>query len=152
MAPPLAACESAVNEGYRFTGLTDHSFLKVKINAIMTTSYEKIVIDEDLIKRVLCISGGIDTSDKALAVGIIQEVGPGGNYLTYMSTFERFRSIWTPTISDWESYEDWHRAGDEDVAQRANRKFKQILGEAPENLLDPCVDEQLRDYIARAKR
>jgi trimethylamine--corrinoid protein Co-methyltransferase len=122
------------------------------LDAIMTTSYEKFVIDEELIRRVLCISRGIDTSDEALAVDTIQELGPGGNYLTHVTTFKQFRSIWTPTVSDWESYDDWVQAGSEDVAQKANRKFKQILGEAPETLLDPDTDRQLQNYIEKARQ
>jgi len=121
------------------------------LDAIMTTSYEKFVIDEELVRRVRRISQGIDTSDEALAVEVIQEVGHTGTYLSHMSTFEKFRTLWTPSVSDWGNYSDWKSAGSEDVTVRANRKFKQILQNAPETLLDPDTDKALQAYIAKAK-
>ncbi|CAA7603425.1 trimethylamine-corrinoid protein Co-methyltransferase [Acididesulfobacillus acetoxydans] len=121
------------------------------LDAIMTTSYEKFIIDEELIRRVLRIQQGIDTSDEALAVDVIQEVGHDGSYLMHMSTFEQFRTIWTPTISDWESFDDWKEAGAEDVVSKANRRYKKILQEASDSLLDPATDQELQAYIEKAK-
>jgi len=121
------------------------------LDAIMTTSYEKFIIDEELISRVRRISQGINTSDEALSVDIIQEVGHTGNYLSHMSTFENFRSLWTPSVSDWGNFSDWKNGGSEDVVVRANRKFKEILAKAPNTFLDKDVDKELQGYIKRAK-
>ncbi|MCB8815863.1 trimethylamine methyltransferase family protein [Desulfosporosinus shakirovi] len=121
------------------------------LDAIMTTSYEKFVIDEELIRRVRRISQGIDTSDEALSVDVIQEVGHTGTYLSHMSTFEKFRSLWTPTVSDWGNYSDWKSSGSEDVVIRANRRYKQILQNAPESLLDTAIDKAILKFIEKAK-
>ncbi len=122
------------------------------LDAIMATSYEKFVIDEEMISRVRRVKAGIDTSEAALAVDIIQSVGHSGNYLVEMSTFEHFRSLWTPTLADWESYADWENAGSEDIGMRANRKFKEILRNAPETFLDPETDKMLKSYIQKVRR
>jgi trimethylamine--corrinoid protein Co-methyltransferase len=117
------------------------------LDAIMTTSYEKLIIDEELVSRVKRIRQGVDTSDQALAVDIIQEVGHGGTYLNHESTFTGFRNFWLPTVSNWDSYQDWLALGAEDVVKTAHRKYKEILLEAPESLLDPEVDKALQLYI-----
>lgn len=119
------------------------------LDAIMATSYEKFVIDEELINRVMRIKEGIDTSDKALSVDVIQNVGHSGNYLVELSTFENFRSLWTPSLADWESYEDWEQAGAEEIGVRANRKFKEILANAPETFLDPEIDKELKAFMKK---
>lgn len=120
------------------------------LDAIMTTSYEKFILDEEMIRRVIRVSQGIDTSDKALSVDVIQEVGSQGTYLTHPNTFEHFRSLWQPTVSDWDSYDDWTKAGAEDVAVRANRKYKEVLQNAPETLIDSELDKVLKDYMNKA--
>ena len=117
------------------------------LDAIMATSYEKIIIDEELVRRVKRIRRGIDTSDAALSTELIQEVGHNGSYLSHPSTFEGFRSLWTPTVSDWTSYQDWTAAGSEDVTIKANRKYKEILLAAPDTLLDAAVEKELRSLI-----
>jgi len=117
------------------------------LDAIMTTSYEKLIIDEELIRRVKRIRQGIDTSDQALAVDVIQEVGHGGTYLTHESTFAAFRNIWSPTVSNWDSYPDWLAQGAEDVTKTANKKYKEVLEKAPESLLDSEVEKALQSFL-----
>lgn len=117
------------------------------LDAIMTTSYEKLIIDEELVRRVKHIRKGVDTSDEALAVDIIQEVGHGGTYLTHESTFTGFRNIWSPTVSNWDSYADWLAQGAEDVTRIAHKKYKEILANAPESLLDSEIDKALQAYL-----
>lgn len=120
------------------------------LDAIMTTSYEKFIIDEEMIRRVLHIYKGIDTSDEALAVDVIQEIGQTGSYLMHPNTFEHFREAWTPTVSEWGSYEEWESQGSEDVVVRANRKYKEILNNAPESMIDEALDKDLQEYVKKA--
>jgi trimethylamine--corrinoid protein Co-methyltransferase len=56
---------------------------------------------------------------------------------------------WLPSVSDWNTYEDWEKAGLEDVAVRANKQYKEILEQAPERLIEPEVDKALTNYIKR---
>jgi len=120
------------------------------LDAIMTTSYEKLVIDLEIAGRVIRLREGMETSDKEQAVKVIQEMGHQGNYITHPDTLTQFRGRWLPTLSDWETYENWVQAGSEDVTVRANRKYKEILQNAPETLIDPEVDKALSEYINRA--
>lgn len=117
------------------------------LDAIMTVSYEKHIVDEEIIKRCLYLKQGIDTSDEALAVNVIQEVGPGGTYLTHPDTFTHFRETFSNDISECEGYADWHNEGAFDIIERANKRYKEIIAAAPENLLDATTDKDLRAYM-----
>jgi len=117
------------------------------LDAIMTTSYEKLMIDLEIVSRVMRIREGMDTSDKAQAVKVIQEMGHQANYITHPDTLRHFRDRWLPSLSDWETYDNWVEAGSQDATVRANRKYKEILQNAPEMLIDPEVDKALIDYI-----
>lgn len=117
------------------------------LDALMTTSYEKFILDEEIIRRVKCITKGVDNSDDALAVNLIQEIGHTGTYLTHQSTYEHFRDRWVPTISNWESHDNWIKAGAEDISLAANRKLKEILINAPQSMIDKALDTELKNYI-----
>ncbi len=119
------------------------------LDAIMTTSYEKLMIDLEIVSRVIRLREGMDTSNKEQAVKVIQEMGHQGNYIAHLDTLSHFRDRWLPDLSNWETYENWVQAGSEDVTARANRKYKEILQNAPETLIDPAVDQALNDYIQR---
>ena len=123
------------------------------IDSIMTTSYEKIIIDEELFSRALHICEGIDTSEIALCVDIIQEVGHTGTYLDHSNTYEHFRENWIPFVSDWDSPSRPSTSeNDEDVLVRANRIWKERLRNAPESLIDKEIDKELKAYIRTASK
>jgi len=119
------------------------------LDAIMTTSYEKLMIDLEIVNRVIRIREGMDTSAKDRALKVIQEVGHEGAYITHTDTLNHFRERWLPSLSDWNTFEDWEKAGSEDIAVRANKQYKEILEKAPESLIEPEVDKTLTNYIKR---
>jgi trimethylamine--corrinoid protein Co-methyltransferase len=113
----------------------------------MTTSYEKFILDEESIQRVLRVMEGINGFDLDISLDLIQELAHSGQYLIHANTLENFKLRWRPTISNWDSYDDWEKSGAPDIAVKANRKFKQILRNAPDSLLDKEVDHALQFYM-----
>jgi trimethylamine--corrinoid protein Co-methyltransferase len=117
------------------------------LDALMTVSYEKFMIDQELISRVRRIAGGVDTSLEQLFHQEIETVGIGGNFLTLPSTFSACRRRWTPTVSDWWPHTKWVEDGARDVVQKAAVQYLEILDPEPENLLDPGIDRKMLDFI-----
>ena len=117
------------------------------LDNIMTTSYEKIIIDEELYKRVLRICRGMDTTALEFPLALIQEVGCRGEYLTHQSTLDNFRNMWQPAVSNWDNYNEWEKGGAEDSVVKANKIWKERLQQASESYLDPDVDKDLRTFI-----
>lgn len=121
------------------------------LDSIFTTSLEKMIIDEEIFRRVLRISEGLDISDKALSMDVIQDIDHGGMYLDHPDTFEQCRNVWLPDVSNWGSFDDWKKGISEDVLVRANRIYKERLQNAPDSLIDPHVDQELKAYIKSEK-
>jgi trimethylamine--corrinoid protein Co-methyltransferase len=118
------------------------------LDNIMTTSYEKIIIDEELYQRVVRICRGLDTAEQELPLNLIQEIGCGGEHLTHQSTLDNLRSMWKPTVSNWDNYYEWQKGGHEDAVRKANKVWKERLQQAPQSYLDPEVDKELKAFIA----
>jgi trimethylamine--corrinoid protein Co-methyltransferase len=116
------------------------------LDTLMTTSYEKLMIDLDLMR----IQKGIDATDKEKALESIQKIGHESGYISHTDTLTNFRKRWQPTLSEWGTYEDWKASGSQDVAARANRQYKEILAKAPPSLIDPEVDKALQAFIRHA--
>ena len=94
--------------------------------SILTTSYEKIILDLELISRVRRLKAGVDTSqaEEDKVIEAIQEVGHQGSYMMQKLTRERCRDIWLPTVSNWDSFDKWDQKGRPDILQVANKKWK----------------------------
>ena len=75
-------------------------------------------------------------------------MGHQGN-IAHPDTLTQFHGRWLPTLSDWETYESGVETGSKDVIVETNRKYKEILQNAPKTLIEPEVDQALNDYIQR---
>ncbi|MBF0528220.1 MAG: trimethylamine methyltransferase family protein [Deltaproteobacteria bacterium] len=122
------------------------------LDSIMTTSYEKFVIDEEFYSKVLRFCQGLDTSDENYTIEILNEVGSKGSFLTHPDTMKKFRNHWLPIhgLASWETYNVWEKHGGQDIMVRANRKWKEILAKSPETLIDQELDRELLAILDRA--
>ncbi|MCG8619321.1 MAG: trimethylamine methyltransferase family protein, partial [Desulfobacterales bacterium] len=117
------------------------------LDAIMTISYEKFIIDEEMMSRAIRICEGVDTSDSEMSLDVMKEVGPGGSYLSHPDTFKRFKGQWLPSMACWTSYDKWEAEGKESIMVRANRRMKERLEASPEMMIPSDLDRDLKSYM-----
>jgi trimethylamine--corrinoid protein Co-methyltransferase len=113
-------------------------------------SYEKTILDIDLLQMVAEFLTPLDLSDDALAVEAIRDVGPGGHFFGTQHTQDRYRNaFYSPILSDWRNYESWMLAGAPTAIERANRIWKERLASYEEPPMDPAIREELNDFVER---
>lgn len=118
----------------------------------LVTSLEKTMIDADLCGKMARFFDGIDLSENAQAMAAIAETGPGQHFLGSQHTQANFlNALFRPETPDNNSFEQWEAAGGLDAAQRANALWKAHLEAYEDPGLDPTIDAELCDYIARRK-
>jgi trimethylamine--corrinoid protein Co-methyltransferase len=115
-------------------------------------SFEKFVLDADLLQMVAAFLEPIETDADALALDAIREVGPGGHFFGAAHTRSRYKTaFFSPMISDWRNYETWAEDGRPDAYGKANRLYKQLLAEYEPPPMDPATREELEAFVARRK-
>jgi trimethylamine--corrinoid protein Co-methyltransferase len=116
----------------------------------MTCSYEMIVICDEIIGFVRRLLGGFELTPEALALDVIDEVGPGGDHLSTEHTLRHFRKCWYPSLFDRFSYQSWTEAGQpETVATARQLALEAITNHAPEPLPEATL-ETLQELVAAA--
>ncbi len=114
----------------------------------LQASFEKMVIDADLLHMVSASLDPIVVDEDSLALDAIAEVGPGGHFFGTAHTQARYRTeFYRPLISDWRNYETWQEAGSPDAAQKANQLVKLFLQEYQEPVMDEACKAELVDYV-----
>lgn len=113
---------------------------------LLTVSFEKTVIDNEIIGRIRRILEGIKVSEDTLSVDIIMEIGHGKDFLMHDSTLEHVRDGWQAEIADWNRYEQWKNSKYPDMEKRAGARVEEILAGAGQ-ILDKSVEKELRKYI-----
>jgi len=118
----------------------------------MTVSYEKYVIDNEILGMVMRAVEGIKVNDDTLALDLIKQVGPGGNFVAARHTRHFMRSEhYQPTLSDRNSQEEWLAKGGKATWERASKIVKEILAEPKYSLPSPLrqqVLSQIKGIIA----
>jgi trimethylamine---corrinoid protein Co-methyltransferase len=118
----------------------------------LVASYEKVVIDAEMIETMKAWMTPLDVSDAALAFDAIKEVPPGGHYFGATHTLSRFETAFhRPMISDIRPFESWVEAGRQDATQRAHAMWKRLLENYQQPALDPARAEEMDAYIARRR-
>jgi trimethylamine--corrinoid protein Co-methyltransferase len=95
-----------------------------------TLSYEKMVIDNEIVGMALRAVQGIEVNEETIAADIIAEVGPGGNFLAHRHTAGHVRKeFFFPRVADRQMRQDWEASGSKDTAARAKVMAGEILRE-----------------------
>ena len=118
----------------------------------LTASFEKVVLDAELLQMMAETLKPIDVDEGTLAFEAIREVGPGGHFFGTAHTMERYETaFYRPILSDWRNYEAWQEAGSPQADERATAIWKQLLADYEPPPLDPARKEALDAFVERRK-
>ncbi|MBO6719413.1 MAG: trimethylamine methyltransferase family protein [Rhizobiaceae bacterium] len=118
----------------------------------LTASYEKLVIDVELIQHMIEFLKPIAVDEGELALDALGRVPTGGHFFGDQHTLERYSTaFYQPLLSNWQNYENWLESGGLDATARATRIWKKALEEYQRPALDEGVLEELQTYVARRR-
>jgi trimethylamine---corrinoid protein Co-methyltransferase len=139
----ITAAAGALSRG---TLLHDVGYLE----AGMQTSYEAVVLGDELIRFAKYLLREIAVDDEALAVDEIAAVGPGGNHLGRPYTRRHYREFWTSSLFDKAAHDRWEAGGATTLKERVKRKVAEIRSAPPPFELDDKTSAQLESLLAAA--
>jgi trimethylamine--corrinoid protein Co-methyltransferase len=110
----------------------------------MTVSYEKYVIDNEILGMVMRAVEGIKVNDDTLAFDLIKQAGPGGNFVAARHTRHFMRSEhYQPLLSDRKNHEEWLSKGGKQTWERAAEIVEKLLAEPKHSLPTPIKQKVL---------
>ena len=118
----------------------------------LTASFEKTVVDAEMIRAWAETLKPIAVDEESLAVEAIKAVAPGGHFFGSAHTLARFETaFYAPMISDWRNYQAWELDGAKSATQRAHETYKRLLSEYEPPPMDESIDEALHAHMAKRK-
>ena len=113
----------------------------------LSVSYDKYVVDNEIIGMVMRAVEGIKVDEDALAFDLIKQVGPAGHFVASRHTRKHMRTEhYQPTLSEREYFETWSAQGRKDTHARARERVEEILS-APGYRLSDEVRQRLLGEI-----
>lgn len=109
------------------------------MDSALTTHLDAITMEDEIVSYARRIERGFDIDEETLALDVIKEVGPKGEFLTSDHTAENFKEVWYPTLLDHHIYQQW-AIESKDMRTRIHEKTSKILDEhVPEKLSDEIL-------------
>jgi trimethylamine--corrinoid protein Co-methyltransferase len=117
----------------------------------MCYSLVQLAICDEILGWLERCLGEVDVTDEALAVDLIDEIGPDGQYLDHKHTAAHYRERWYPTLFSRENYDNWLAKGGTTLEQRAAERVETILAEHEPEPLPGEVVQKVKSIIRRAE-
>ena len=114
----------------------------------MACGVEQLVLGDEIIGMTRRFLNGVDFSPHQIVRGLLEKVGPGGEFLSQKHTLENFRNeLWRPSIFTRKPINVWREGGEKDTEQRIREKIRHILDS---HLPDP-LPGSVQDTLERIK-
>jgi trimethylamine--corrinoid protein Co-methyltransferase len=117
------------------------------LEAGLTNSPELMVLTDEIISMTRPFVQGVRFDEDALALDVIHEVGPGGQFMSHPHTLDHWRELWTPKIFDRQRLDRWEKAGSKDVNTRVREKTLAILDSHKVDSLTDQVEREIEEVL-----
>jgi trimethylamine--corrinoid protein Co-methyltransferase len=121
------------------------------VETAMNSSLEALVFADESIGHLRRIVSGIEINGETLALDLIDELKPGGNYLGTEHTAEHYTEHWKPGLFVRQSRDAWVESGSKDCGARANEKVRSIIAAGVQRPVPEALAKELDEIIKRAE-
>jgi trimethylamine--corrinoid protein Co-methyltransferase len=120
------------------------------MDAGMQGSLQLMAIADDLLGWLRAATRGVQVNDETLAMGVVEELGPDGDYLSHDHTYRHFKDAYYSKLADRQIYSAWQDAGGMSMADRAAAKVDEILSKHEPEPLSADLQKELERMIKQA--
>jgi len=118
-----------------------------------TMAYEMLVIDNEILGLVGRFLRGIQVDEERIALDLINQSGPGGEFLSKKHTVDFYASEHIiPKLFERSSWKNWKKTGSKDSFEKASEEAKRILKTHQPTPLENQVSEKLNEIVKRCQR
>ncbi|MCL7453650.1 MAG: trimethylamine methyltransferase family protein, partial [Anaerolineae bacterium] len=107
------------------------------------------VMANDTIGFLRAATRGVQVNEDTLALDVIEEMGPTGDYLTHEHTLRHFREPYYSKLADKGTYSQWKDRGATTMEERAARQVDKILGSHQPEPLPGDVQHDIQRIVER---
>ncbi len=111
------------------------------LDHLLTFDYAKLIMDAELERMVMNILGGIEVSGDSVALDVIHQVGPAGEFLTQEHTYDHMHNFSQNKLYDRRARDVWVEQGSKDLTECAYEKARYIIeNHAPKPLPEGAAE------------
>lgn len=116
----------------------------------MCNSIEQIVICDELIAYIKRFMDPVAINEETLALDIIDEVGPDGDFMGAKHTLSNFKKDWYPKLFNRQNFTEWQVSGSKTLRERARDRVNEILANHRPEPLPADIQARIDEIVENA--
>jgi trimethylamine--corrinoid protein Co-methyltransferase len=117
----------------------------------LTFSLCQLALCDEIVDWIKAYSKNFEVTDETLALDVISQTGPDGEFLDTEHTLGHYKERWYPKLFERGTYEAWMGKGGLSLVERAAKRVELALGEPRSPLLPPEIRARLKEIVQRAE-
>lgn len=119
------------------------------MDAGLQGSLQVIAMADDLLGFLRASTAGVVVNDETLALDVVAELGPSGDYLSHEHTLGHYKQAYYSRLADKNQYAAWQDNGSLTMEQRAAQWVDEILDSHQVEPLSGDIQKALKAVVAR---
>lgn len=116
------------------------------LDGMMTVSYEKYIIDEEMLRRMDCTMQGLSTNEKDFDISVIFDTPHVEPFMMHDTTLDACATQWKPEVACWSNYDQWVSEGMPTMLDKAAVLCQKRIESAPSDLLGKDLNADLAAF------
>lgn len=118
------------------------------LSSLIAFDFAKAVIDNEIAMMLKRIMKSINVNKETIALEVIKDVGPGGNFMDHDHTLKYMREeVYFPEIANRDMREIWESSGALDTHSRAMNMAKRILSRKNPAVFPEELDQRIKEHF-----
>jgi trimethylamine--corrinoid protein Co-methyltransferase len=117
----------------------------------LQASLQLMTVCDDFIGFLRAATAGVVVNDETLALDVIEELGPTGDYLSHDHTMAHYREPYYSNLAEKVVYAQWQNKGGMAMEARAAQSIDKILATHQPQPLPDDVQQALKAVVEREK-
>jgi trimethylamine--corrinoid protein Co-methyltransferase len=114
----------------------------------LTFSFSQLLLCNEIVSWLKAYTREIEVNDETLALDLIAQAGPDGDFLTTDHTLKHYAERWYPTSFERATYKTWADRGEMPFAVRAREEIVGILADHEVEPLSSSVAEKIQRIVS----
>jgi trimethylamine--corrinoid protein Co-methyltransferase len=125
----------------------------MQLDTDMVVDYADLVFCNESMASIRHALRTLDVNESTLALDVIKEIGPAGNFLSHKHTFKNFRKeLLHSDVFDHNNWERWVENGSKDIRQTAIEKVRVLMDKEQEPMLSEDIEAGIDAIVEAATR
>jgi trimethylamine--corrinoid protein Co-methyltransferase len=116
----------------------------------LTFSFVQLALCDEIVSWIKAYTGEIEVDEETLAVDLIDEIGPDGEFLDTDHTLKHYKERWYPSLFERATHKAWSDRGGKFFSQRAKERIEELIAGHTPVELPPDAKKRIEAIISRA--